>query len=42
MNTDLGADLSAIPKWDGKGEIYELGGYLLNFMDKRAGLSVSR
>lgn len=37
--SSLGADLSALPKWDGKGEIYELGGYLLSFMDKGTGLS---
>ena len=29
---------SAIPKWDGKGEIYELGGHLITFIDKGAGL----
>ncbi len=28
----------AIPKWDGKGEIYELGGHLVAFIDKGAGL----
>ena len=33
-----GATSSAIPKWDGKGEIYELGGHLITFMDKGAGL----
>ncbi len=29
---------TAIPKWDGKGEIYELGGHLVAFIDKGAGL----
>jgi methanogenic corrinoid protein MtbC1 len=29
---------SAIPKWIGKGEVYELGGHLVTFVDKGAGL----
>lgn len=33
-----GATSTAIPKWDGKGEIYELGGHLVAFIDKGAGL----
>lgn len=33
-----GAASSAIPKWDGKGEVYELGGHLVTFMNKGAGL----
>ncbi len=28
----------AMPRWDGKGEIYELGGHLVAFIDKGAGL----
>ncbi|MBU0545542.1 MAG: B12-binding domain-containing protein [Proteobacteria bacterium] len=34
-----GASSSAeIPKWEGAGELYELGGHLLTFLDKGAGL----
>ena len=27
----------AIPKWEGTGELYELGGHLVNFLDKGTG-----
>lgn len=27
---------AAIPKWEGSGELYELGGHLVNFLDKGA------
>ena len=33
-----GVASGTIPKWDGKGEIYELGGHLIAFVDKGAGL----
>lgn len=29
---------SVIPKWEGKGELYEIGGHLINFMEIGAGL----
>ena len=29
---------TAIPKWEGKGELYELGGHLVTFLDKGTGL----
>ncbi len=29
---------TAIPKWEGTGELYELGGHLVTFLDKGAGL----
>lgn len=29
---------TAIPKWEGTGELYELGGHLVKFLDKGAGL----
>jgi len=27
-----------IPKWEGSGELYEIGGHLINFVDKASGL----
>lgn len=29
---------TAIPKWEGAGELYELGGHLVTFLDRGAGL----
>jgi len=29
---------TAIPKWEGTGELYELGGHLVNFLDKGTGV----
>jgi len=29
---------TAIPKWEGKGELYELGGHLVTFLNKGTGL----
>jgi hypothetical protein len=29
---------TAIPKWEGSGELYKLGGHLVNFLDKGSGL----
>ncbi len=33
-----GVASNIIPRWNGKGEIYELGGHLVTFVDKGAGL----
>jgi len=32
------APSTAIPKWEGTGELYELGGHLVTFLDKGTGL----
>ncbi len=29
---------ATIPKWEGGGELYEIGGHLINFIDKASGL----
>ena len=33
-----GTPSATIPKWEGSGELYEIGGHLINFIDKASGL----